>query len=110
MTNRTWLGRPFDEQVVRLVWGKGKVDLRFDATIWRQDTCGTWMLREEYGDRSSIFGWEIDHIVPLNQGGSDDLENLRPLNWRNNEAKGNTYPWKCSVMPNEGHPLPKSSK
>ena len=34
--------------------------------------------------RGSIYGWEIDHIKPKKDGGSDDLSNLRPLQWEAN--------------------------
>ena len=60
------------------------------------------MLYEDFGDRNSVFGWEIDHIYPasiLKQRNDvtaeqiDDLRNLRPLNWRNNASKGADYPF-----------------
>ena len=38
------------------------------------------------GDRSFDFGWEIDHIVPLADGGPDDLSNLTPY-WRANVGR-----------------------
>ena len=45
------------------------------------------MKRNEYGNRDSDHGWEIDHITPLAQGGSNHLSNLRPLNWKSNVAR-----------------------
>ncbi len=39
----------------------------------------------EIGD--SIYGWEIDYIVPESYGGNDKLSNLRPLQWENKMAK-----------------------
>ena len=54
------------------------------------------MKRSEHGNRNSEHGWEIDHRRPLVQGGTDELDNLQPLNWRNNAEKGDTYPWECS--------------
>jgi hypothetical protein len=95
MTNRTGTGQPFSDQIVQYVWSKGGMDAQYDTATWRYDTCGTWMRRQDYGNRQSEHGWEIDHIRPLARGGSDDPENLQPLNWRNNQAKGDSYPWHC---------------
>ncbi len=95
MANRTGLGLPFGDQIVSYVWSKGGVDAQYDTATWRYDICGTWMRWQDYGNRGSEFGWEIDHIFPLARAGSDDPENLQPLNWRNNQATGDTYPWKC---------------
>lgn len=39
------------------------------------------MRRNEYGDRKSLYGWEVDHIDP---DGPNTLSNYRPLQWENN--------------------------
>jgi len=33
-------------------------------------------------------GWEIDHVVPVELGGTDDLTNLRARHWRGNRSDG----------------------
>jgi 5-methylcytosine-specific restriction endonuclease McrA len=48
-----------------------------------------------HGNTESEHGWEIDHIYPTALGGQTELDNLQPLNWQNNRAKGDTYPWRC---------------
>ena len=56
------------------------------------------MMRYSYGDRSSPYGWEIDHIKPVAQGGSDELSNLQPLHWENNAHKSDNWPnWTCKL-------------
>ncbi|MCF8239512.1 MAG: HNH endonuclease [Saprospiraceae bacterium] len=49
----------------------------------------------DHGDRTSDYGWEIDHIRAVSNGGNDDLENLQPLHWRNNAAKWDSMNWRC---------------
>jgi len=72
------------------VWAKGTPIPNFDSAVWRWDAFGTVMRFADHGDRSSDYGWEFDHYpIPKSQGGSDDISNLRPLNWRNNASLGN---------------------
>ena len=90
------------EELKRAIWEKGVVDDKYPSERVRKDACGAFMLYEDFGDRNSIFGWEIDHIYPaskLKQRNGitaeqiDDIRNLRPLNWRNNASKGADYPF-----------------
>lgn len=52
------------------------------------DAFGNIIRFSHYGDRTSAYGWEIDHIVPVAVGGSGDLTNLRPLHFRQNASFG----------------------
>ena len=83
-----------DETLKRAVWQKGKVVSTHDEDVYRKDICGSWMQYDQHGEEGN-YGWEIDHINPVANGGSDDLDNLQPLRWRNNRRKGDTYPWSC---------------
>jgi len=74
----------FNEETIQQVWEKGKVVENQDRDVKRQDSAQALIHREDYGDRDSEFGWEIDHIEP---DGGDDLSNLQPLQWENNVAK-----------------------
>jgi 5-methylcytosine-specific restriction endonuclease McrA len=57
------------------------------------DVCGAVIDRAKYGNNEETgTGWEIDHIIPVSRGGTDDLSNLQPLQWQNNRRKGDDYP------------------
>jgi len=76
----------FSEEEKQQVWGKGKEEPPNDSNVYRKDACGAWIKRSLHNDVSSQtnYGWQIDHIDP---DGGDDLSNLRPLQWYNNNIK-----------------------
>ena len=86
----------FTEKEIEEIWKKGKTVQGNDPNQWRKDECGAWIGRKFHGNRNSQYGWEIDHISP---GGSDDLSNLRPLQWENNVDKSDGR-LKCNVIAN----------
>lgn len=78
---RVGIEMSFSEEAIQKVWKKGKTVPKYDEDKWRKDQCGAWISRKKHGDRSSEYGWEIDHI---DSEGGDELSNLRPLQWKNN--------------------------
>jgi 5-methylcytosine-specific restriction endonuclease McrA len=77
----------YQDDAVQRVWEKATQIPDNDPSVWRQDQCKAWIGKREYGNRKSQYGWEIDHITPKSEGGSDVLSNLRPLQWENNASK-----------------------
>ena len=72
-----------DNNIKNTVWQHGHL-IPGSSSFWRLDDFGRVMYYSDYGNRSSKWGWEVDHIVPVAQGGTDDLSNLRFLNWWSN--------------------------
>lgn len=71
------------------VWRKAKPVPDALPSVEREDDYGTRIRYSNYGDRTSPWGWEMDHYpVPRSLGGSDDLSNLRPLHHRTNASHG----------------------
>ncbi|HIF9519421.1 TPA: HNH endonuclease [Photobacterium damselae] len=76
------------EETKNAVWNKAqKSSAENEKKGFRKDQCGAWIKKEQYGNRNSKHGWEIDHITPQSQDGKDNLSNLRPLHWKNNAAR-----------------------
>lgn len=105
------------ESLKRQIWEKGTVDSNYQKDHVRKDACGAWMVYEDFGNRNSTFGWEIDHIYPesklrmkkVPQDLIDSKENLRPLNWANNDSKTDDYPvYRSSVTSTGDHNVASS--
>lgn len=88
-------GLAWTEQIKKSVWQKGLPIDGYDQTIWRRDKCGRVMKYSEHGNRQNDYGWEIDHINPVLNGGDDKINNLQPLNWSNNANKADKLNWIC---------------
>ena len=74
----------FNDEMIDKIWDKAREIPGKDPDNIRQDACGTSMRKDDYGDRDSNLGWEIDHKDPQ---GSDNLSNLQALQWKNNVNK-----------------------
>lgn len=82
------------EQEKRIIWNKGLEIPGYDPREYRQDFAGAWMQYSAYGNTTSElnFGWEIDHIKPEARGGSNYIDNLQPIQWKNNRTKSDNFP------------------
>lgn len=91
------------------IWEKGISVEGYDSKIVRKDACGAWIIHDLYGDKETMFGWEIDHIFPESKlkelGKSDkasEFINLRPLNVANNVSKSDSYPEYKATLTSDG--------
>lgn len=100
-----------DPQAIQEIWEKGIIVEGYNKDMYRQDFGGAWISREAHGDTNSILGWEIDHIYPIAKGGDNHIENLRPMNWRNNRSKGDDYPhYTADITSEDNKNIEKSTK
>lgn len=98
------------EEQIQDAWNRATVVEGFDKNRYRKDACGAWIIRNKYGDTDSLYGWEVDHIVPQSllrdKGFSDSLIdnslNLRALQHENNASKQDDYPSYTAVVTSEG--------
>lgn len=81
-----------NEDLKNQIWEKAFVSEGFDPNLIRKDCCGALILKSEFGNYNSKFGWVIDHVFPVSRGGDDNIKNLRPMQWENNTSKGNDFP------------------
>jgi hypothetical protein len=90
--NTTVTGFAFDEKIISDVWNKAQTIKGKNPAEFRCDILGNMIYFGSYG-KKNILGWEIDHVKPVSKGGTDQLDNLQPLNTAANIHKGDTHPW-----------------
>lgn len=100
------LQKAWSEQEINSVWKKAtKIN---EKDEYRKDYAGAWIKRGEYGNRNSLYGWEIDHRKPKSKYGSDNVDNLDPLHWENNSYKGDDFPnWQTSISSSDNRNIRK---
>lgn len=94
----------FKEYLIQKVWEKAMIIEGMDPGIYRLDNCGALIKKALYLKECKALsaGWKIDLIKPESKGGTDELSNLQALQWENERAKAESYPfWKCIVSRGE---------
>lgn len=80
-----------DEMIGR-IWNRASILEGVDSTMFRLDSCGAIIARTKYQDYDSGFGWDIEHVFPIEKGGDNNEANLRAMQWQNLKSKGSDFP------------------
>ena len=75
------------QKTIDAVWEKRAGKGNAKPNTYCTDIKGNRIKYDDYGNRKSKYGWEIDHIKTEKDGGGDELSNLRPLQWEANVAR-----------------------
>ncbi len=92
----------YSDNLVQQVWEKARAYTEIDGGTWREDECGAWIRRDEYGRADSEFGWKI---VNISAGGQGTAESLRPLHYRNDYDVANRRHTRRVVADRTGMPV-----
>lgn len=88
---------------IEKVWQKARIIPNNNPNSFRKDYAGAWIHRDEYG-KASEYGWEIEHFIPLSMGGTNDIDNLIPVQHSNNLMRADKYPnWQTAVSADNKH-------
>ena len=71
---------PYTEEEIQSIWMKARPD-RGKLKEYRKDDFGNHIHFSRYGDRDSLFEWEVGHIISIAEGGTNSYSNLRPVHW-----------------------------
>ena len=68
------------ESLKREVWKKGVEIKDREPFKWRKDNNNKWIYYPDFMDSISKYGWGIGYIIAPEDGGTDDISNLIPIN------------------------------
>lgn len=106
----------YSDEELDKIWQMGREVQGLDPKVYRIDAADGLMKRSLYGDEGKL-GWEVDHIyskaklkaLKVPEDRWDDMVNLRPMNAKNNVAKGEDYPmYKVAVQYNNDKESPNN--
>ena len=80
----------FSDEKLEKIWDKGAKIPGKDPDLYRRDDEGNEIYKPSYG-KNGEKSWEVDHSKPQAKGGTDHLNNLRPLQSDANRKKGDKY-------------------
>lgn len=83
----------FERDQIEAAWEHGRTLPEADPSVWRQDGCGAWIRRDQFGREQSEFGWKIENVAG---GGPGTAAVLRPFHCRNRFDAANHKPH-CAV-------------
>ena len=87
------------EDLKRACWAKtSPVSGQMNSWEFRKDCLGKVIRYNDFGNRHSPFGWELDYIVSRALGGSTDPDNLQALHWKANAAKNEYIPARLAAV------------
>jgi 5-methylcytosine-specific restriction endonuclease McrA len=76
-------------EATKKIFKKAKEVRGKDSKLYRQDPYGKVIYLHSHG-KSTKMGWDVDHIIPLQRGGSDDIRNKQALSTHINRSKQDT--------------------
>ena len=76
-----------------IAWNNAHTIRGKNPDVYRKDDYGNVMYKNSYGLKSQM-GWEVDHSHPVAKGGTDSPKNLQAVQWEENRAKSDKYPYK----------------
>ena len=76
-----------DQKLTLQVWEKALEVLGMPPAMLRVDVLNRQMCFADFENERSPDGWIIDYLIPKEDGGTDELENLQPLNWLTEQQK-----------------------
>ena len=79
----------FKPDQIEGAWEQGRTVAEADPAVWRQDACGAWIRRDQFGRDGSEFGWKIENVAA---GGPAAMPVLRPFHCRNRFDPANRKP------------------
>lgn len=81
------------------VWKKAKKIKDLNPEEYRLCKISGNIIRySHYGNNKSPNNWDIDHIIPKNKNGSDDLSNLQPISSSKNRSMRDSLKEKPEII------------
>lgn len=80
----------FERNQIENAWEHGRTMAEADPAVWRQDACGAWIRRDQFGREASEFGWKIENVAEGGPGVGTPV--LRPFHCRNGFDAANRRP------------------